>query len=173
MSLEISQETIDQVLGSLESETLQDHAVVTNGLARLAVGPDAVTGIMLEELAQDRQAEAFRRIYPVEGTSPTGTSSLKIVEAILLVKELTANKADRADRVAALGGDIALMGAVGHERAARLREKGVLRIFDPQTNRSMWAPEFEDLQVRRAAPQERSALMTAALVRKNSEVRRY
>lgn len=145
MSLEIPREQIESVYRDLAIEGAQDYLLVSFE-AKEAEGHDrSLDGAFEEELAEKRRQKALDRYaYPVEGTGPTPQSSLRIVRDILKIRELDLSSDERLAGVDLRGqGDIALHGALGLERSHRLWEKGILRIFDQHTSRSMWSVEFD------------------------------
>ena len=146
MSVEISDATIARVYESLEDGRIQDWVLVVGRAEEAELERCPMDGAFEGELAEERRHQAFDLYrYPVEGTAPTLRSSLWIVRGILKVRELELSSQKRLQGVDLIGlGDIALLRAEGQERSHRLWEKGVLRIFDQHTSRSMWSVEFDD-----------------------------
>ena len=174
MSLEIPQGTIDQVYAGLDSEGAQDFLLVAVRTQEADSEGRSLDSAFMEELAEARRAQALDQYgYPVEGTAPTLQSSLRIVRDITTIRELEATRDERLEGVDLRGaGDVKMAAAEGQERSHRLWEKGILRIFDHGTRKSMWSVEFDDILVGRREGPERVQALTDALVRRNAETRR-
>lgn len=145
MSLEIPQETLDQVYRTMADERVQDLTLVAATTVAAHREGRSLDDHFVEELAKDRIDQAVEHYdYPVPGTMPTLRSSLRIVRDLMTIRELEATREERLAGLDLRGtGDIALSAAIGRERSDRLWEKGVLRIYDQHQSRSMWSAEFD------------------------------
>ena len=162
MSTQIKPETIAGIYVAVLDERVDDWTLVSGWVeasGRVEYPDDE--GLPTDDpefeqhLAEERRVQAFDRYtYPVAGTGPTLESSLHIVRDILTVRRLEASREDRAAGIRKMGADPALLNAEGREHFHRLREKGILRIFDQRTNRAMWAVDFDALASKRAAVAE-------------------
>jgi hypothetical protein len=172
MSVEISDEAIARVYEGLEDERIQDWILVVGSVEEAKLEERPIDGAFEEELAEERWQEAIGSYsWPVKDSGPTRSSSLRIVHDILTIRGLEATRADRQADIDGSGADAMLLNAEGQERSHRLWEKGVLRIFNPATSRSMWSVEFDDSLVATKEPSDKVQALTDLLVRHNMERR--